>query len=204
MYVSTVRTIALSALLFGVVLVLLWFVAEARAQTTTPGPLDPVFIAQIEGAANSPRGAVRSIDVIRNSGGRVSWSPRGELILFDLDFFKAANIYQYDLRNNRLETLASEGYNEHAHYFATGKKILWMSSAGNRNRGTDYWRMNADGSDKRRITDLNNPANPGFGRKMIIAADASFSPDGSRLVAFLQNGLSYTGALVLIEFDNVY
>ena len=76
-----------------------------------------------------------------------------------------------------------------------------MTSNQNPNKGTDYWSMNPDGSGKKRLTDFNNPRNPGFKRKMVIASDASFSPDGSKLVAFLQDGLSYDGAMALIELD---
>ena len=136
-------------------------------------------------------------------------SPDGRKILFTglfeskhiLDFFTSANIYLYDMHSKRMQKLAGQKYNEHAHYSPDDRKIIWMSSSQNPNKGTDYWSMNTDGSGKKRLTDFNNPSNPGFKRKMVIASDASFSPDGSKLVAFLQNGLSYDGPMALIELD---
>ena len=40
-------------------------------------------ITQIKGSVNSNRGSVQSIKIIKESGGRVSWSPTGDKILFD-------------------------------------------------------------------------------------------------------------------------
>ncbi len=138
-------------------------------------------------------------------------SPDGRKLLFTglfeskhiLDFFRSAKIYHYDLNTKQLQKLTPDkrSYNEHAQYTPDGRKILWMTSMQNPNRGTDYWIMNPNGSEKKRVTDLNNPRNPGFKRIMILASDASFNPDGSKLVAFLQDGLSYDGAMALIELD---
>ena len=60
--------------------------------------------------------------------------------------------------------------------------------------------MNPDGSDKLRLTDFNNPALPTFKNRSIVAADASFSPDGRFLIAYLQvNLVTQEGVTVLIE-----
>lgn len=118
------------------------------------------------------------------------------------DFFDATNIYQYDLNSKKLDKLASEKYNEHAHYAPSGKEIVWMTSKGNVKKGTDFWRMDINGNNKQRLTDFNNPQSPSYKNKLIITADASFSPDGKKLMAFVQDGLSYEGALVLIELGD--
>ncbi len=74
--------------------------------------------------------------------------------------------------------------------------------ADNKNKGTDYWSMNLDGTNKRQLTYFNSKENPGYRRQLIIAADASFNPEGNKLVAYLQlNLLTQEGPIVLIEFD---
>ena len=132
-------------------------------------------------------------------------SPDGRKLLFTSSFaFKKpfhSNVYSYDIAEKRLELLAEGKWNEHALYSPSGKKILYMSSAHNKG-GTDYWSMNLDGSGKISITDWNNPELTTWKNKMIVAADASFSPDGKYLVAYLQvNLLSQDGLTVLIELE---
>ena len=130
-------------------------------------------------------------------------SPDGEKLLFTSSFaFKKpflANVYGYDISQDRLELLSEGKWNEHALYSPNGKKIVWMSGAHNKS-GTDYWSMNPDGSGKVAITDWNNPKLPTWRNKMIVAADVSFSPDGKRMVAYLQTNLvSQNGVTVIIE-----
>ena len=133
-------------------------------------------------------------------------SPDGTKLIFTAnfdggrEFLKATKIYLYDLAHDELQMIAGKGYNEHAQYLPRQNRILWMTSMRNTNRGTDYWVMNADGSAKSRLTDFNNARLPSYRRKLIVAADSSFSPDGSRLAAYLQtNLLTQEGPLVLIE-----
>ncbi len=113
-----------------------------------------------------------------------------------------ANIYHYDIASSKLRKLTSKKYNEHAHYVPGTNRILWMSSMGNPTRGTDYWSMKPNGRDKRRITDFNNSKLPTYHRKVIVGADSSLSPDGKKLVAYLQvNLLTQEGLIVLIDLD---
>lgn len=137
-------------------------------------------------------------------------TPDGKKLLFSSSFeeekglklFKLGNIYQYDIREKRLETLAREKYNEVPRYYPGRNRMIWMTSRENANNGTDYWSMNSDGSDKRRVTDFNNPNLPTYEKKMIISADSSFSPDGKRLAAYLQtNLLTQNGVTVILELD---
>ena len=117
-------------------------------------------------------------------------------------FLNSTRIYEVDLTTNKVTRLAAEGYNETAHVTPDGEHIVWMTSRGNANRGTDYWVMKLDGSGKRRITDFNNPRLPGFRRRAITAADHSFAPDGKRFVAYLQsNLLTQDGMTVILSLD---
>ena len=119
-----------------------------------------------------------------------------------LDFFTTANIYLYDIAANKVQKLSTEKYNEHAHYYPDKKRILWMTSMQNPTRGTDYWSMNPDGSQKMRLTDFNNQDLPTYKGKMVISADSSFNPDGTKLVAYLQlNLLTQNGPIVVIDLS---
>ena len=138
-------------------------------------------------------------------------SPDGKKIIFTANFELTANlfsffkqkIYTYDFAEDELVPLATEKYNESAHYSPVGKKIVWFTSVGNLNRGTDYWSMNYDGTEKKRITDFNNPMNASYKNKVITSADISFNPDGTKLVAYLQTNLvTQEGMTVLIELED--
>jgi len=59
----------------------------------------------------------------------------------------------------------------HAHYSPDGKHIVWMSSYGHRcnltkkwptDLRTDFWIMDADGDNKRRLTHFNDPTHPDY------------------------------------------
>ena len=134
-------------------------------------------------------------------------SPDGRKLLFTSTFENEkafhSNLYLYDIREDRLERLADEKWNETGSYSPSGKRILWMTGAHNKNRGTDYWCMNPDGSDKVRLTDWNNAALPSYQQKMIVAADSSLSPDGKYLTAYLQvNLITQVGVTVVVELED--
>lgn len=122
---------------------------------------------------------------------------------FENDKAFHSNVYRYTLDGARLDRLADKKWNEHAMYSPSWKRIVWMTGQDNPKRGTDYWSMNPDGSDKVRLTDFNNPELPTYKKKMIVAADASLSPDGKFLVAYLQvNLVTQEGVTVLIELED--
>lgn len=103
----------------------------------------------------------------------------------------------YDMAMDRQTRLTESGYNEHAIFSPDGKQIVWMSNegiaiSGSAFRGTDYWIMNADGSDKRRLTYFNDPASPMYLPGLTVVADFSWSPDGKSFVAFRQRFVSAT------------
>lgn len=128
-------------------------------------------------------------------------------------FYYAMEIYTYDLTTQQLARLtANDEWDEHAHYSPDGTSIIWMSSADipqiktqslegmTRNPPkTDVWMMNADGSNKRRITRFNDPNAP-EGRDAsggVIVGDLSWGPDDRSFVAKIQRGRAES--IVLIE-----
>jgi aryl-phospho-beta-D-glucosidase BglC (GH1 family) len=138
-------------------------------------------------------------DVIYENHG---FSHDGEWLFFSSNMKRsravneATDIYKLHLGTGELVRLTDEGYNEHAHLSPDGKYIVWMSSVGLGDTydyyrvGTEYWLMNADGSGKRRLTNLNDPDHPHFRGRYAIVADFDFSPTSSeetgyRLLAYL-------------------
>ena len=128
--------------------------------------------------------------------GSFEWDGKG-------DWFKSTRIYLLDLYTNGLKKLTYEpSWHEHALYNPANGRIVWMTGKQNQSGGTDYWSMNPDGSDKRRITDYNHGALPTHRGKKIVSADASFSPDGTQLMAYLQTDLAtQDGLTVLIDLE---
>jgi Tol biopolymer transport system component len=133
------------------------------------------------------------------------FSPDGERLIFtsNMDHLRSralrADIYSLDLRSGRTTRLTKEGYNEHAGYTAKGK-IVWMSTADRSGRGTDYWTMDADGSNKTRLTHFDDPSYPEYAGEKVTAADWTESPDGRRILALLLTALvKHQGRIVMIE-----
>jgi len=112
--------------------------------------------------------------------------------------FRHMNIVCLDLATGHTEMLTDPAlgqWNEHGQYSPDGSRIIWMTSTGidqdlsNAKKGvvkTDYWIMNADGSNKMRLTYFNEPGAPEYRSSENIASDLSWSPDGKAIVAYLQ------------------
>lgn len=120
------------------------------------------------------------------------------------------NIYTIDTSGNDLQKLTEENYNEHGCYSPDGKKILWMSNTGaarpkekgdvRSKNGTDWWIMDADGSNKKRLTYMNEPGHKQFEGKSVWAGLVSFSPDGKRFVGGVQISLiTQEGKIVIVD-----
>ena len=73
-----------------------------------------------------------------------------------------------------------DSYNEHPRYTPDGR-VLWMTNTDNPSRGSDWWTMNADGSNAQRLSDFNSDGGArGFGHSPVYATvvqTADWSPD---------------------------
>jgi hypothetical protein len=117
--------------------------------------------------------------------------------------FDAENIYSLELATGHVVKLTGDGYNEHSIVSPNGRKVVWMSSHGNANRGTDYWLMNLDGTDKIRLTNFNDPDNPMSHGDRIICADSDWSADARHLVGYVQTSLFHQrGMVIIIDFTD--
>jgi Tol biopolymer transport system component len=123
------------------------------------------------------------------------FSPDNRRIIFCSDFENRSafdsKIYTMDAATGgdvRCLT-PGKGYNEHASYSPDGRHIVWMTNVGNKNAGTDWWIMGADGSSPRRLTRFNQPGFPESVPRPVYACLTSWSPDGTQLIGGVQYSL---------------
>lgn len=69
-------------------------------------------------------------------------------------------------------------YNEHAVYTPDGRSVLWMSNRQATLGGCDWWMMDADGGNPRRVSWFNQPGHPHCDGSARWAGLATFAPDG--------------------------
>lgn len=128
-------------------------------------------------------------------------SPDGKTLLFnsDLDLPTTKDTFGQDqfvldLATGAVTNLTRSptAWDEHGLYSPDGSKIVWMSSAlypsatwvGNLQ--TDFFIMNADGTDERQLTHFNQPGFPESNPHGSVAAVAFFKKDGRTLFALEQ------------------
>ena len=120
------------------------------------------------------------------------------------------DIYTYELATGQLTNLThSADYDEHAQLTPSGNQIIWMSSRDLPpiqdpfDIHADYWIMNVDGSNPRRVSRFAERGRPDYVGPKVIAADSAWSPDGKRLAAYLiLESRSQDGKIVFLDFDS--
>lgn len=111
-------------------------------------------------------------------------------------------IYTLDPLTGAFIALTDKDYNEHAFYTPDGNHIVWMTNTRAQYGGTDWWMMNADGSDKHRLTYFNNPENDQDMGHAVWAGLGSFSPEGDRFVGGVQLSLTtQEGKIVMVDLN---
>jgi hypothetical protein len=74
-----------------------------------------------------------------------------------------------------------------------------MTNTGVTRKGTDWWIMNADGTDKKRISFMNEPGSVHDQGKKVWAGFVSFSPNGKRFIGGMQISLiTQEGKIVIV------
>lgn len=118
------------------------------------------------------------------------FSPDGSRIIFCSNMNKPSffdeHIYTMDISGGDIVPLTDKDYNEHAFYNPTGNKIVWMSNKEATKGGTDWWMMNADGSEKIRLTFFNEPDHPQYAGQAVWCGLGSFHPSGNRFLGGVQ------------------
>jgi len=121
------------------------------------------------------------------------------------------DIYILDLETEELVRLTDsmDEWDEHAHYSPDGEKIVWMSSNGYGMSTvrewwdvlrTDYWMMNANGSEKTQLTFYNFDLEDD---ERVICSDCSWNADGTKLATtmLIVDGDAITGGIAILDFS---
>jgi len=144
-----------------------------------------------------------------------SFSPDGSHVYFSGNLEPGQpdtvmDIYSMDIASRETVNLTNSPSesDEHAQISPLGDRIVWMTSKGAGGSAdathprSDYWMMRPDGSEKTQVTFFNDPGHAEFIDGGAAAADSSWSPDGTKLVAYvLLNQLTGAGRIVRIEFS---
>lgn len=99
-------------------------------------------------------------------------------------------------------------WDEHAELSPNGKYIVWMKGHSTSdpqktvNALTDFWIMNADGTNWRQLTHFNDPGYPEYISTGGTAADNSWNPSGTALAAYVVTSQSKkTGFIDLLQLS---
>lgn len=135
------------------------------------------------------------------------FSPDGGSLIFMSNFrigvspLGGNKIYRMDLATGKTLLLTGEGYNEHACFSPEGRYIVWGTNRENKNRGMDYWVMEADGSMPQRLTYFNQKGYMESSKQRLLAVDMSWSADGKKILSYVQDELlKDKGRIYLIRF----
>ena len=183
----------------------------AEMTDTKPAPIGTWIIKKAAFGESNGAPALSHIETLKPGNLQFyethSFTPDDAAIVFTGLAFNAKNngfdIYKYDLATaepTRLTDPKLLAWDEHAQVSPDGTKILWMSSMDitPNPKGsfmkTDYWLMNADGTDKHRVTRFNDKAAPEYLSGHIVCADSSWSPDGKKFIGYVEHNATGTVA----------
>ncbi len=120
------------------------------------------------------------------------YSPDDKQIIFCSNMHQKStwneHIYTMDTNGNNLQQLTDRDYNEHAFYTPDGSKIVWMTNTGTK-KGTDWWMMNKDGSNKKRLTYFNDKNSQQYAGRAVWCGFGSFNAAGTQFVGGRQVSL---------------
>lgn len=125
------------------------------------------------------------------------FSPNGAEVLFTSHVGNMEpwnmDIWKLNLTSGKPTRMTpSRNWDEHATFSPTGKKIVYM--AGELGVGffsAELMVMNADGSDKQRLTSFNFPGNPGFTGERTMVMRPTFDASGTRMAVMEQLARGY-------------
>ena len=114
-------------------------------------------------------------------------------------------IYTLNMRNGEIKKLTDKSFAQAPTFTPSGNKIVYMTGDECdifpfQVQGSDWWIMNTDGSDKKRITFMNKKNNPQSVNKYRLAGSISFISDSSFLGGVMTKPLCLTGYTAKVVF----
>lgn len=114
-------------------------------------------------------------------------------------------IYTLHLESGEIKRLTTESFAQAPTYTPDGKKLIYMTGAGCdifpfEIQGADWWIMNTDGSEKRRLTYMNKKDHPHSVNHYRLAGCISFVNDSTFLGGVMTKPLGLTGKTVMVRF----
>jgi Tol biopolymer transport system component len=115
-------------------------------------------------------------------------------------------IYTLNLITGKTARLTTESFAQAPTYTPDGKRLVYMTGAGCaifplQVQGADWWIMNTDGSDKKRISYMNVKNNPQSVNHYRLAGCISFMSNTSFLGGVMTKPLGLTGHTVKVTFS---
>ncbi|MHB8417804.1 MAG: TolB family protein [Myxococcales bacterium] len=186
-----------------------WTQMTARAQGLGAQVLGywDLKIAQFEETGGGPR--LTGVQTLQPAGSEPQafyesgdFSPDGNSYVFTSSYLSgkpayANQIFRLDFDGGTVTPLtSSQYYSEHPRYTPDGKTIVWMANYQNAKGGDDWWLMNADGSNQRRLSSFNDPSSPEYRSGMVvITGSVAWDPTGTFFVGDAQYGATLLEAL---------
>jgi hypothetical protein len=177
---------------------------------------DGTYVIKIADFVTNPQPALTNIQSFTPGGAAYyepgSFTSDGTGFLYtsdeDTGTFYESQIYLLDLATGA-HTRLTQGtyYNEHPIDVATptGDWVIYMSDENsvlyNAVRGTDWYAMRLDGSDTKRLTEMNVVASPEYTGSLQVAGRLSMSPSGTSYLGGVQNSVVLqTGNTLIVNF----
>jgi hypothetical protein len=116
----------------------------------------------------------------------------------------ASRIYTMNIETGAIHELTTESFAQAPTFTPDGRSIVYMTGAGAdvfafQLQGADWWIMNVDGSDKRRLSFMNVRGNPQSVNRFRLAGSLSFISDTSFLGDVMTQSLGLVGKIVRVE-----
>jgi hypothetical protein len=116
----------------------------------------------------------------------------------------ASRVYTMNVESGAIRELTSESFAQAPTFSPDGKSIVYMTGAGAdifpfQLQGADWWIMNVDGSDKRRLTFMNLRGNPQSVNRFRLAGSLSFVSDTSFFGDVMTQSLGLVGKIVHVD-----
>ena len=116
----------------------------------------------------------------------------------------ASRIYTMDIESGAIKELTTESFAQAPTFTPDGRSIVYMTGAGAdifpfQLQGADWWIMNVDGSDKRRLTFMNVRGHAQSVNRFRLAGSLSFVSDDAFFGDVMTQSLGLVGKIVRVD-----